>query len=156
MVAIGLIGSTMAMLRAWAGSGWWWIGELAPLMAIGLGGLAMAVLTSGRFRRFSVGLATSGVVLGLAVWVAPIPVRDTVFNRVIFPPDVILFHPVAEDWLFDLPDHYFNIRPIRYPFCTHESQEALGLLVLSVAVIGGLLALIPRPRKSRPSVTIDS
>jgi hypothetical protein len=155
MVAIGLIGSALAMLRAWAGTGWWWIGELAPLMAIGLGGLAMSVVTSGRFRRFFAGLATSGMVLGLAVWVAPIPIREAVLNRAIFPPDVIRFQPVSEDWLFDRPDHYFNIRPVRYPFCTHESQEALGLLELAVAVIGGLLAMIPRPRKSRPSVTID-
>ena len=86
MAAIALFASALAILRAWLGEGWW-LGELALFTTIGLIGLASMIVSSGRLRRFFAGLSITGVVVGLAFWLAPSSIRDDVLRRVVFPID---------------------------------------------------------------------
>ncbi len=165
MVAVALIASGLGLLLARDGADWRF-GELTPFSAIGLVGLAMALLASGRLRRFFAGLTVTGVVVGLAFWVGPHSFRSYVLDRVLFPIDARIAPRTAGMgmthlqvsltlWIIETPETR-RIRPTRSPFWSRESQEELGLLELAIAVVGGLLAAIPRPPRlggtSTPSI----
>lgn len=166
MVLIVVFGLGLALFRAQVGEEWA-IGELTPLSMIGLVGLGL--LFQGRVRRFFWGFGLSGVVVGLAFWTGPHSFRQVVLERVIGPLDVRLAPTVGgtvltrmqTSFLFyfiDVPETR-RIRPTRSPFCSPESQQALGLLELAVAVVFGVLASIvwPSPTgRTEPSMAHTS
>jgi hypothetical protein len=137
---------------------------LAPLSAIGFFGLAMMLATSGRLRRFFAGLAVTGVLVGLLLWVGPLSFRSFVLIRILLPFDDLLsqtlpnsFNKLVLAVYLDMTNHWE--RPIsltRFPFLFRETQVILGYLELAVAVVGGLLAAIPRPRPTRPAVLTNA
>ncbi len=172
MVAVALIAAAFGLGVSWAGPAWT-LGELAPMGVVSLVGLALAVVTSGRIRRFFAGLATTSVILALVFWVAPLAVRRTVIERILLPLDQ-RFGPRSERpapgftskgarldrtmFLMSLfwprpiveQDHSrFVIGTTRSPFLSREAQFGLGLLQLVVATTGGVIAAIPRSRAAR-------
>jgi hypothetical protein len=166
MAAIALVAASLSVFQTGHGevSAWvdsydskvWLLGEVAPVLAIGMSGLALALLTTGRPRRFAAGLASTGFVAGLAFWLAPMSVRNFVLHRVILPVDARI-GPGHSDhsatylnwslaWVVETEEHRRPLRTIRAPFVSIEAQMELGFLELAIASIGGLVAAIFRPK----------
>jgi hypothetical protein len=98
----------------------------------------MALITRGALRRFFVGFAISGVILGLSIWIAPRLLRKGVRDRIMIPIDD-RFGPRS-------PGSFVtNLELTRSPFVSRESHMALGLLELTISTAVGILVLIPSP-----------
>ena len=73
MAAIALVASALAILPSLARVKVGGFGELAPFDGDRpLRARSLAIVSSGRLRRFFAGLATTGFVVGLAFWLASI------------------------------------------------------------------------------------
>ena len=164
LAGVALIGLGLAAYRAWTCDSWW-LGELILPLETGIIGLTFAFLTSGRTWRFFSGFGSTGVIAGLAFWVAPLSSREFVLDRILIPIDD-RFSPHWPGFISELSGSLLSYRliswetgsiwPTRSPFLSRESQVWLGGLELSVAIVGGLVwAAISRNRAARPAVVLD-
>jgi len=140
------------------------------MVTIELLSAGIAASSSGRGRRFFVGLAATAVVSALVFWMAPLSLRRTLLTRVVMPLDARIGRrvpnprpfmgstSVLESSLFywevayNPPQGFRGIwpsplRPLpapdrftRVPFLSTESQAWLSGVQLAVATLGGLIA----------------
>jgi hypothetical protein len=151
MTSIALIGLALGLIRG-ADRFELMLGEMTPVLMIGLLGSALALITQGTIRKFFVGFAISGVILGLAIWLGPLSFRNVLLDRIILLIDD-RFGPrepgTAATYLqYSLLFSYYSPSSLEYqltrsPFVSGESQIALGLLELTIVILVGMIVLIP-------------
>jgi len=180
MVVVAVIGLDLTLIRSWtdppfsldtllhpaprpAGV----FGEFVSVMVLTLAGLAVAIASSGRKRRFGVVVVLAGLAISGAFFLAPSTFRHMVLESIIVPIQLRrLPRPLSPAWgctenelrslCVDVGVEHYRYGLTRCPFGCYDSQLVLGLvqssLVLAIGVVSALLKRGSRDLTSkRPS-----